>query len=196
MHYIAHRINTIEILKSIDKKYGIEIDIRDEGKNLVVVHDPFRKGIILKKFLKFYKHKILIANIKSERIEDRVIDEFKKLNIRNYFFLDSSFPKIIELTQEKFNKIAIRVSYYEGIQSAKKLKNKVKWVWYDTFKGIPNNLRELQYLKNKLNYKICLVCPKLHNSKNKINLKKIEELKQKKLIDTVCTKKKFFYLWS
>ena len=195
MHYIAHRINTINQLKQLDKKYGIEIDIRDNGKNLIVVHDPLKKGILLKSFLKFYKHKILIANIKSERIEDEVIKLFKKNNIINYFFLDSSFPKIIDLVRKKFKKIALRVSFYESVITAKRLKGKVNWIWFDTFKGIPKDLNELKYLKYTLNYKICLVCPKLHNKSNRLNSKQIQIIKKNRLIDAVCTKEKYFKEW-
>ena len=195
MHYIAHRINTINQLKKLDNKYGIEIDIRDNGKDLIVVHDPLKKGILLKSFLKFYKHRILIANIKSERIEDEVIKLFKKNNIINYFFLDSSFPKIIDLIKKRFKKIALRVSFYESITTAKKLKGKVNWIWFDTFKGIPKSLNELKYLKYNLNYKICLVCPKLHNQSNLLNSKQIKLIKKNKLIDAVCTKEKFFKEW-
>ena len=108
MHYIAHRINTINQLKQLDKKYGIEIDIRDNGKNLVVVHDPLKKGILLKSFLKFYKHRILIANIKSERIEDEVIKLFKKNNWpiidvtrRSVEETAASILKIIEIKRNK-----------------------------------------------------------------------------------------------
>lgn len=195
MYYIAHRINTINELKKLDKKYGIEIDIRDSGKNLIVVHDPFKKGILLKSYLKYFKHKFLIANIKSERIEDKVIKVFKKNNITNFFFLDSSFPKIIDLVKKKFKKIALRVSFYENISTAKKLKGKINWIWFDTFKGLPKNLDELKYLKYNLNYKICLVCPKLHDQTNHLDLKKIKIIKKRKLIDAICTKEKFFKLW-
>ena len=131
MNLIAHRINTIKQLKNLDPKYGIEIDIRDDGKDLIIVHDPFKKGVKLIKFLKFYNHKIIIANIKSERIEDRVIKVFKENKIYNYFFLDTSIPKIIELVKQKFKKIALRISYYEDNTIAKKLKNKVNWIWFD-----------------------------------------------------------------
>lgn len=195
MDYIAHRINTINQLKRLNTNYGIEIDIRDNGKDLIIVHDPFKKGIKLNKFLKHYKHKIIIANIKSERIEDNIIKIFKQYRISNYFFLDSSIPKIIDLIKQKFKKIALRVSYYEDISIAKKLKGKVNWIWFDTFKGLPKNLKELRYLKNKLNYKICLVCPKLHNKQNKINMKSVRLLKKNNLIDAICTKEKFFYIW-
>ena len=152
MNLVAHRINTLKELKKIKPNYGIEIDIRDDGNNLIVVHDPFQKGEKLENFLKYYKHSLIIANIKSERIEDKVIIVFKKFKIKNYFFLDSSFPKIIELIKKKFNKIALRVSYYEGVSTAKKLKGKVKWIWYDSFFGLPKDLKELKYIKKKLNY--------------------------------------------
>ena len=194
MYLISHRINSIKQLKRLDKKYGIEIDIRDDGNNLIVVHDPFKKGVQLKKFLKYYNHKILIANIKSERIEDRVINILKKMKISNYFFLDSSFPKIIELIKKKFKKIALRVSYYEDLSTAKKLKNKVNWIWYDTFFGLPKNNKDFKLLK-KLNFKICLVCPKLHKLNINKNSKSLVKLKKSNLIDAVCTKEKFFKIW-
>lgn len=196
MYLISHRVNSIKKLKNLDKKYGVEIDIRDEGNKLIVVHDPFKKGEKLTKFLNHFKHKILIANIKSERIEDRVIKVLKKKKISNYFFLDTSFPKIIELTKDNFKKIALRVSYYESISTAKKLKGKVNWIWYDTFKGIPKKLNELKYLKYKLKYKICLVCPKLHNPLNILDKKQLNIIKKNKLIDAICTKEKYFKEWT
>jgi len=195
MNLIAHRINKIKQLKKINPNYGIEIDIRDDGNNLIVVHDPFKKGEKLENFLRFYKHNILIANIKSERIEDKVIKIFKKFQIKNYFFLDSSFPKIIELVKKKFSKIAIRVSYYENVSTAKKLKGKIEWIWYDSFFGLPKNFKELKYIKKKLNFKICLVSPELHGISLNQNQNNFIKLKKSKLIDAVCTKEKYFYKW-
>lgn len=195
MHLIAHRINTIKQLKKINSDYGIEIDIRDNKNNLIVVHDPFKKGVKLNNFLKFYNHRILIANIKSERIEDRVIKVFKKFKIKNYFFLDSSFPKIMDLIKKKFNKIALRVSFYEDASLAKKLKGKAQWIWYDSFFGLPKNFKELNYMKKKLNFKICLVSPELHGISINQNSNNFKKLKKSKLIDAVCTKEKYFYKW-
>ena len=63
MILIAHRINKISQLNNINPKFGIEIDIRDDNKKLIVVHDPFKKGEDLNKFLKNFRHKFLIANI-------------------------------------------------------------------------------------------------------------------------------------
>ena len=195
MILIAHRINKITKLKKLPLKYGVEIDIRDNGKELFVVHDPFKKGEKLEIFLKSYKHKTLIVNIKSERIEDKIIKLLKKYKIKDYFFLDSSFPKIIELTKKGFKNIALRVSYYENISTAKKLKGKAKWIWYDTFFGLPKNLSELKYLKKNLKYKICLVSPELHKIKIKKTSKIFKKIKKSSYIDAVCTKQKYFENW-
>ena len=194
MILVAHRINKISDLKKINVKNGIEIDIRDNLNKLEVVHDPFKKGVLLKKFLKNYNHSFLICNIKSERIEYRVKRLLKKEKIKNYFFLDSSFPMIIEMMKKKIRNIAIRVSKYESYLTALNLKNKIEWIWYDAFEKLPNK-RELNRLK-KLNFKICLVSPELH--KKIIHKKTIQNFLKVNhgLIDMVCTKSKYFKKWN
>lgn len=194
MILISHRVNKLNQLKKTNTKYGIEVDIRDKNNDLIVTHDPFSNGIKLKTYLNSFKHKLIIANIKSERIEDRVIKIFKKKKIKNYFFLDSSIPKIIDMTKRNISNIGLRVSYYENIEIAVKLKGKVKWIWYDTFMGIPKDLKEFRLLK-KMNYKICLVSPELHKKKINFNSKKLILLKKKRLIDAICTKEKYFKNW-
>ncbi len=194
MILISHRVNKLNQLKKTNTKYGIEVDIRDKNNDLIVTHDPFSNGIKLETYLNSFKHKLIIANIKSERIEDRVIKIFKKKKIKNYFFLDSSIPKIIDMTKRNISNIGLRVSYYENIEIAVKLKGKVKWIWYDTFMGIPKDLKEFRLLK-KMNYKICLVSPELHKKKINFNSKKLILLKKKRLIDAICTKEKYFKNW-
>ena len=41
---IVHRVNSIEILNSIDTTLGCEIDIRTDGSKLILNHNPFKKG--------------------------------------------------------------------------------------------------------------------------------------------------------
>lgn len=195
MLLISHRVNNIANLNKLNKKYGIEIDIRDQGKNLIIVHDPFKKGVKLNSYLKHYRHSFLVANIKSEGIEEKTIKLFKRFKIKNYFLLDSSFPQIIRLIKKKHSKLAIRSSFYENIETAKKLKKKIKWIWYDTFFGLPKGLQEFITLK-KYGFKICLVSPELHNLSISNNNKILQKLKKNKLIDAVCTKKKYFSSWS
>ena len=66
MLYCCHRINTIDELKQIDVEYGIEIDLRDNlNGEIYLSHDPFITGELFDNFLKFYKHKFIILNIKT-----------------------------------------------------------------------------------------------------------------------------------
>ena len=51
MEIIIHRINKIKNLKTIPTKFGVEIDLRDFNKDLVLQHDPFKKGDLFEKYL-------------------------------------------------------------------------------------------------------------------------------------------------
>ena len=108
MEYIAHRINTINELMNISPEHGVEIDLRDFGDRLILQHDPFKDGEDFEQFLNKYEHGTLILNIKSEGIEFKVKMLLKKYNIKNYFFLDSSFPMINLLSSSGEKKIALR----------------------------------------------------------------------------------------
>ena len=186
--YFAHRINTSEHLKKIPKEYGIELDLRDYGKELMLEHDPFTGGETFENFLKSYDKSSIILNIKSERIEYKVLELLKKFNITEYFFLDSSFPMIYTLSKEGEKNIAIRFSEYESIESVLLMKNKVKWVWVDCFNNFPLDLENYKKIKES-GLKICLVSPELQ----KHNINRINEFKEiiyrnNFKIDAICTK--------
>lgn len=109
MLYCCHRVNTINELLLINNSYGIEIDLRDNINGKIhLSHDPFLLGEDLDKFLQYYNHSFLILNVKSERIEYKILELLKKYNINNYFFLDSSFPMIYKLSSEGNKNLAIR----------------------------------------------------------------------------------------
>ena len=186
--YFAHRINTTENLKKIPKNYGIELDLRDYGKELMLEHDPFTGGETFENFLKSYDKSSIILNIKSERVEYKVLELLKKFNITEYFFLDSSFPMIYTLSKEGEKNIAIRFSEYESIESVLLMKNRVKWVWIDCFNNFPLNLDNYKKIKDA-GLKICLVSPELqkHNI-NRINEFKEIIYKNNFEIDAICTK--------
>ena len=61
----VHRVNTQEQLKSISKSFGLEIDLRSEGNEIILHHDPFEKGLNFEIFLEKYSHNGLILNIKT-----------------------------------------------------------------------------------------------------------------------------------
>ena len=181
MKFIAHRINTKKELKNISEQYGAELDLRDsvDGK-IYINHDPFILGEDFEEYLKEYNHGTMILNIKSERIELRVLELLKKYNIKDYFFLDSSFPMIKLLTDNGEKKI-------EGLDTLEKMQEKVDWVWVDCFTKLPLN-NEIYNKIKKMGYKLCLVSPELQGQPEKIE-KYAEQIKKEKIIfDSICTK--------
>ena len=188
MKFIAHRINTKKELKNISEQYGAELDLRDsvDGK-IYINHDPFILGEDFEEYLKEYNHGTMILNIKSERIELRVLELLKKYNIKDYFFLDSSFPMIKLLTDNGEKKIALRYSGFEGLDTLEKMQEKVDWVWVDCFTKLPLN-NEIYNKIKKMGYKLCLVSPELQGQPEKIE-KYAEQIKKEKIIfDSICTK--------
>ena len=188
MEIISHRINTLNELISTPNNYGIEVDIRSNGNDLIVNHDPFKKGIKFSKWISFYNHGTLILNIKEEGIEEKVLFYLDKFQIESYFFLDQSLPSIIKMTKSGFSNIAIRLSNYESFGTALNFKNKAKWIWVDIYNKFPLTLENYNILKTA-NFKLCLVSPEI----NQYNTIKITDLKnfliEKKIIfDAVCTK--------
>jgi hypothetical protein len=187
MEYIAHRINTIEELKQIPKEYGVELDLRDFAEKLILQHDPFTDGEDFEEYLKHYNHGTMILNIKSERIEHKVLELLKKYNIKKYFFLDSSFPMIYLLSKDGEKNIALRFSEFEGTDTIVNMKNKVKWIWVDCFSKLPITKENYEFLKEN-GYKFCLVSPELQGQEEKlVEYKKYLE-DEEIIFDALCTK--------
>ena len=194
MEIIIHRINTLSKLRKIPKHFGVEIDVRDYKKKLVLSHDPFKNGENLEFFLRKYNHGTLIVNIKSEFIEFKIIKLLKKYKIKKYFFLDSSYPVIINLMKKRAGNFAIRVSDYESFENIYNIYPQCKWIWLEIFNSIKLKKKDIKFIKDK-NLKICLVSPELHMKKKDIN-------KVKRFIDTndikiscVCTKRSTIKNW-
>ena len=194
MILITHRINTLKELKKIPPKYGVEIDVREYRGRLILQHEPFVTGEKLEVFLKKFNHKFIIFNVKSERIEFKILHYVKKYKLKKYFFLDSSFPMIKNLINLKEKNIACRVSDEEDIKTALNLKQKVIWIWFETQFPFKKSYPILKKLK-KNNFKICIVSPDLHKKKIKFNKKEILFLKKNNLIDAVCVKFKNLKNW-
>ena len=186
--YCCHRINTIKELKEIPKEYGVELDLRDNlNGDIHIAHDPFILGELFEEYLKHYHHSFIILNIKSERIEWNVLKLLKKYNINNYFFLDSSFPMIYQLSIKNEKNIALRFSEFEGLDTIIKMKDKVNWVWIDCFTKNPLTLEIYNELKS-MNYKLCFVSPELQQQPEKIDIYKKYFQENDIILDMICTK--------
>ena len=188
MLFTCHRINTIKELNNINNSYGIEVDLRDNvNGEIFLSHDPFTKGELFEDFLKYYHHSFIILNIKSERIEYKILEILKKFKINDYFFLDSSLPMIYKMSNENINDIAIRFSEIESIETVLNFKNRVKWVWIDCFTKIPLDINNYKVLKEN-GFKLCFVSPELQNQESKI-IEYNEYFKNNGIVlDMICTK--------
>ena len=194
MKFIAHRINTIEELKNIPFECGVELDVRDSANDLIIVHNPFENGILFEDYLKHYKHGTMIVNVKSERIEHRILELLEKYDIKDYFFLDSSIPMIYLLSNNGIKNNAIRFSEIEPIELAVAMKDRAQWVWIDCFSELPINKEKYKILKD-LGYKLCLVSPELQGQQEKLQEYKKYLNENNIVLDAVCSKKYNYKEW-
>ncbi len=186
---ICHRKNTIKQLIDTPTEYGVEIDVRSYNNKIILNHDPMKNGEFLDKWIRKYNHKFLIINIKEEGLEKYIIKILKNKKIKDFFFLDQSFPFLIKTLNSNETRCAIRFSEYEDIKTINNLKKKINWVWVDHFSKFPLNKSISNSLKKK-NIKICIVSPEIVKKTSIQNLKKLKNSIQKKNIhiDAVCTK--------
>ena len=195
--FICHRINKIEELEKINNNFGIELDIRDDHKTgkLILAHDPFVDGEDFENYLQNYNHNTLILNIKSERVEIECLKLIEKYNIKDYFFLDSSFP-MIYLLNKKFNnnKVASRYSEYEILEFTENIKDLISWIWIDCFTKLPLNKEIYERIK-LLNKKICIVSPELQGQPEKILEYRHQLIDNDIIPDAICCKEYNIYEW-
>ncbi len=163
---IIHRINTIKELREIPENYGVEIDIRGYGDQLLLSHDPIEQSKLdqydnLEKYLENYSHSLVVFNLKEAGYERRIAELVEKHGITEYFLLDVEFPYLYSATRSgKNRKIAARYSEAEPIESveAQILDDKplLDWVWIDTNTVLPLDIESVKRLKP---FKTCLVSP-------------------------------------
>ncbi len=164
MYIFIHRVNTIEKLKTVSTRHGVELDIRGEGNRLLLSHDPITDNQHydeLEEYLKHYQHAGIIFNLKEAGYETRVLELAKKYNVSNYFLLDVEFPYLYRATRKDGERaIAVRYSEAEPIEvvEAQILHGKplLDWVWIDTNTRLPLSPEIIEKLSP---FKTCLVCP-------------------------------------
>ena len=190
MLFIAHRINEINQLKQTPFEMGVEIDIRSNGQDLILQHDPFTAGTQFHDWLKYYQHQLIILNIKEEGLEERLLSYLNEFNLTNYFFLDQSFPFLVKSSRQGKKQSAVRLSEYESINTVKNLAGKVDWVWVDYFTKFPLDQLEVNELK-QLDFKLCMVSPELQGYDPEVEINKLAHLFNLSQIqlDAICTKR-------
>jgi hypothetical protein len=187
---IYHRRNTISQLASTGTKYGVEVDIRSVGTQLIIHHEPCVSGQEFDEWLSSYRHGTLILNVKEEGLESRLIALMNSMGISRYFFLDQSFPFLIRCATLGEHRCAVRVSEFESIDTALSLSGKIDWVWVDYFTRFPLSERDARCLK-RAGFRLCLVSPELQGHDAKSEIPKLVSLLEERGIaaDAVCTKR-------
>ena len=184
-----HRVNTIEKIINTPVELGVEVDIRSHDKELIIHHDPFQKGDSFIKWLSFFKHKILILNVKEEGLETRLLELMDQHNIEDFFFLDQSFPFLRKTAIMGEHRCAVRISEFESIETVLTLTGMVEWVWVDCFSHFPLTSLQTNTLQKK-GFKLCFVSPELQGRSELSHITKfrkdIESLEIQG--DAVCTK--------
>ena len=187
MQFIQHRVNTVGQLREVPHGYGVELDLRDRGPRLILQHDPFDDGEDFAPYLAEYRHGTMILNVKSERIEGRVLEEVGRAGtVDDYFFLDCSFPMIRQLVGTGERRIAVRFSEFEPIEGPLSLAGQIDWVWVDCFTRLP--LNDQSYARLSRWFKICMVSPELQGH-DPGRIREFAEQLEPYTIDAVCTKR-------
>ncbi len=156
MIFVIHRVNERALLKTIEPRYGIEIDIRADGSRLMLNHWPFRGGEPLIDFLDEYRHRLLVLNIKEAGIEEEVLRLVRERALGDHFLLDVEFPYIYRASRAGERAIAMRYSEDEAIETVLNYAGNVDWVWVDTNTRLPLDPATVNQLSP---FRTCLVCP-------------------------------------
>jgi hypothetical protein len=190
MKLISHRRNTIQDLNATPKNYGVEVDIRSRGEQLIIHHDPFVDGEPFEEWIGAYQHGTLILNVKEEGLEGRLISLMQSYGIDDYFFLDQSFPFLVKWAKAGEHRSAVRVSEFESIETALTLSGKVDWVWVDCFTRFPLSHEDAQQLKIA-GFRLCLVSPELQGRDAETEIPQLVQLLGERGIqaNAVCTKR-------
>ena len=194
MLIIHHRRNSQRLLQETPADYGVEVDIRSYSGELVVHHDPYVNAIRFESWLKLYCHRLLILNTKEEGLESRLLDLMNQYNVREFFFLDQSFPFLVKTARSGESRCAVRVSEYESIETALTLAGMVQWIWVDVFSRFPLDHQSYKRLKDS-GFKLCLVSPELQGHTNDMLIAIQAQMSDLDItMDAVCTKDPMLWL--
>ena len=149
--------------KALELGYGIELDIRDFGSNIVIAHDlPNNESALFSNFfdqLNNYEHnnKTIAINIKSDGLVSKIKGLINEYELADYFTFDMSIPEMLRYQNAGLNYFT-RLSEYEKdpimIENA-------TGIWLDAFE---TEWYDEDYLNGLLQNKkdICIVSAELH----------------------------------
>lgn len=162
--FCHHRVNSSADLAKVRFSHGVEVDIRSNGGELLLDHGFSGTGESFSEFLRAFSHEMIILNVKEEGLEMSVLELCMELEVKDFFFLDQSFPNLVRLQHIIGEKSAVRVSDLEVIETSTNLAHSFVpgWIWIDSFLGDWGHLRGTLESSADLGFKTCLASPELH----------------------------------
>ena len=153
--------NTLAALaRSLNQGHGVETDIRDLDGELVISHDPPRRGVpTLESFLDVYlaapTRPLLALNIKSDGLQAPLLETLNRRGVTNYFAFDMSLPDTLGYIARGMA-VALRLSEYEN-----EMNLEAPYIWLDAFHGTWYGGADIdRWLA--AGYRVCVVSPELH----------------------------------
>ena len=149
--------------RALSHGFGIETDLRDFGKKVVISHDsPDFSAMPFNDFLDLYQalsdgHEVLALNIKADGLQERILTSLNEHDVSGYFFFDMSIPDALEF-QRKDMKFFTRQSELEQNPN---LYESATGVWMDCF--FDDWIRE-DHIRAHLDAgkQVCVCSPELH----------------------------------
>ena len=145
--------------RALSNGFGIETDLRDRDKSLVISHDmPDSESMNFNRFLnicdQFDDQNVLALNIKADGLQALL----KELDVNNvHFYFDMSVPDMLGYCSQSMPVY----TRYSNIETVPSLYQESEGIWLDNFNNEKLNLEALEtFLKD--NKKVVLVSPELH----------------------------------
>lgn len=130
------------LTEALERGFGLETDIRDSNRELVIDHDPpldsrirFAAEVKLWQEAGLLENRVLALNIKSDGLAIYLQELARPLGNCEYFYFDMSFPQLRQFIQLGLP-VAWRVSEYEplNIEALSLLGERVH-LWVDSFES-------------------------------------------------------------
>ena len=189
MRIYKHRVNSKSALEMLEPTFGAEIDLRTKSNSLILAHDAFTQGELFEDWLSAWHGQPLILNVKEDALEELILEVLNQHGVKDFFFLDQSYPSIRRVISMGITKVATRVSDYEDLTTA--LRSGSDWVWLDSFSSSWDYLIEAAKAIEENGQRSCLVSPELQRLDSGLELEGLKILirENEMQIDAVCTKK-------
>ena len=197
MFIYQHRRNQRDELDATPREFGVEIDVRSWGSELILQHDPLVQGQRLSEWIETYHHSGLILNLKEEGLEEPLLDLMRNREISNFFFLDQSYPFMVKWLRAGLRThVAARVSEFESLTSLRSLPHVPAFIWCDSFTGDWAHLVEAAKYAIENDAQLVIVSPELQQRQS---LSEVAEIRQTILNHhleniSVCTKRPGIWL--